>query len=177
MNPVLAAELKALAEEDQRVRKPQPGQENEFAIRISTAHMMEWSRVDTASTDRLREIVARYGWPGRSLVGEEGAQHAWLLAQHADRQLEFQRKALALLADAVEQGEATARQLAYLTDRVRMNEGKEQLYGTQLAGRDGKVTPWPIENPDELDIRRAAVGLEPFEEYIAQWSKLEEPSE
>ena len=136
---------------------------------------MEWNRVDVANTDRLREIVERFGWPGCSLVGEEGAQHAWLLAQHADKQLDFQRRAPKLLADAVDRGEATQRQLAYLTDRVRMNEGKEQVYGTQLAGvGNGAVVAWPVEDPDELDGRRAAVGLEPFSEYAAQWSELED---
>lgn len=136
---------------------------------------MEWDRVDVANTDRLREIVDRYGWPGRSLVGEASAEHAWLLAQHADRQLDFQRRALGLLADAVDQGAATPRQLAYLTDRVRVNEGKEQVYGTQLGGvENGAVVPWPVENPDERDARRAAAGLEPFSEYAARWSELED---
>jgi hypothetical protein len=78
------------------------------------------------------------------------------------------------LAEAVDQGEATQRQLAYLTDRVRMNEGREQLYGTQLAGvRDGTVVPWPFENSEQLDARRAAVGLAPFAEYATRWSGLE----
>jgi len=171
MNEALAAELKAMAQEDQRIRTPPPEQGKKFAVRMSPEQTMEWNRVDVRNTDRLREIVERYGWPGRSLVGEEGADHAWLLAQHADKQLEFQRRALILLAGAVDQGEATNRQLAYLTDRVRMNEGTEQLYGTQIADvRDGAGVPWPVENPGELDARRAAAGLEPFSEYAAQWS-------
>jgi hypothetical protein len=175
MNDALAAELKAMVEEDQRIRERSPEQETKFMVVMSPEQTMEWNGVTVANTDRLREIVERYGWPGRSLVGEEGAQHAWLLAQHADRHLDFQRRALALLSDAVDRGEATRRQLAYLTDRLRMNEGKEQIYGTQLAGvRNGQVVPWPIENPGELDARRAAVGLEPFGEYAAHWNHLED---
>ncbi len=96
---------------------------------------MEGQRIDVSNTDRLREIVSEHGWPGRSLVGEEGAHHAWLIAQHADRQLDFQRQALELLADAVQRGEAAQRDWAYLTDRVRMNEGREQVYGTQIPAR------------------------------------------
>jgi hypothetical protein len=175
MNEELAAELKAMVGEDQRIREHRPEQEEKFMVVMSPEQRMEWNRVDVANTDRLRAIVERYGWPGRSLVGEECAQHSWLLAQHADRQLEFQRHALALLGDAVDRGEATRRQLAYLTDRVCMNEGKEQIYGTQIAGvRNGRVVPWPIENPDGLDARRAAVGLEPFSVYAAHWSHLED---
>ncbi len=174
MDETLAAELKAMVAEDQRIRRPSPGQEKRFAVPLSPEETMEWRRVDVANTDRLREIVEHHGWPGRSLVGEEGAEHAWLLAQHADRQLDFQRQALRLLADAVERGEATRRQLAYLTDRVRLNEGREQLYGTQVAGiRDGCVVPWPVEGPAQLDARRAEVGLEPFEEYAGHFRDLE----
>ena len=163
-----------MVEEDQRIRRPPPEQENKFTVRLSPEQSTDWNRVSAANTDRLRQVIERHGWPGRSLVGEDGAQHAWLLAQHADRQLDFQRWALSLLADAVDRGEATARQLAYLTDRVRMNEGREQRYGTQLADvRDGMVVPWPVEDPDQLDARRAAVGLEPFFEYVAQWKDLQ----
>ncbi len=111
MNEALAAELKAMAQEDQRIRTPPPEQEKKFAVRMSPEQTMEWNRVDVRNTDRLREIVERYGWPGRSLVGEEGADHAWLLAQHADKQLEFQRRALILLATAVDQAARRASSL------------------------------------------------------------------
>jgi hypothetical protein len=172
MNEALAAELKAMASEDQRIRQRAPRTRKKFRVLMSLEETMEWRRVDVANADRLREIVERYGWPGRSLVGEEGAEHAWLLAQHA-RSLDFQRQALALIADAVKRGEATPRQLAYLTDRVRLNEGRKQVYGTQIAGvRDGVGVPWPVENPEELDARRTAIGLEPFDEYASQWSDL-----
>jgi hypothetical protein len=129
---------------------------------------MEWRRVDVRNTDRLREIVQAHGWPGYSLVGEQGAEHAWLIAQHSDTQLDFQREALGLLTQAVAEGDASPKHLAYLTDRVRMNEGREQLYGTQMCGAlDGRPVPWPVADPEGLDERRAAVGLGPFAEYAA----------
>ncbi len=157
-----------MAEEDQRLRKPP--REGEFVRHVDLQTRMESQRIDVANTDRLREIVSQYGWPGRSLVGDEGAHNAWLIAQHADRQLDFQREALELLADAVRRGDAAKRDLAYLTDRVRMNEGREQVYGTQIADvRDGNGVPWPVEDPANLDARRAAVGLSPFAEYCRNW--------
>jgi hypothetical protein len=64
----------------------------------------------------------------------QGLAHAWLLAQHAAMQLDFQRRVLGLLTAAVAAGEATPRQLAYLTDRVRLLEGREQICGTRLIG-------------------------------------------
>ena len=119
----LAAELARMAAEDQRIRT-RPSDSTEFVRFPSVAESMEAARIDVANTDRLRAIIAKHGWPGRALVGDEGAEAAWLIAQHADRQLDFQREALALLDRAVHSGDAPASHLAYLTDRVRMNEGR-----------------------------------------------------
>ena len=129
-----------------------------------------WERVDVTNTDRLKEIVARHGWPGRSLVGDEGAEHACLLAERADRQLDFQRRALELLRAAVEAGEATPQQLAQLTDRVRVNEGLPQRYGTQIHRvADGAPVPFAVEEPERLDERRASAGLEPWAEFAGRF--------
>ena len=168
MNAELAAELARMAEEDQRVRMgvSAPDAAALAAPDAWWRKTMAMNRVGVANTDRLREIVDEHGWPGRSLVGEEGAEHAWLLAQHASSQLDFQRRVLDLLTAAVAAGEAAPRQLAYLTDRVRMLEGREQVYGTQfIRGEDGQPAPYPIEDPDHVEQRRAAVGLESLREY------------
>jgi len=105
------------------------------------------------------------GWPGRTLVGEDGAHAAWLLAQHAapQRQQEF----LELLRAAVEAGEASVTDQAYLEDRVRVHEGQAQRYGTQFIHDEQALRPQPIEDPENLDQRRAEVGLGPFAEYEA----------
>ena len=79
----------------------------------------------------------------------------------------MQRRALRLLERAVADGEASARDLAFLRDRVLVNEGREQLYGTQIAGvLDGQPVPWPCADPQRMDERRAAVGIPPFDEYV-----------
>lgn len=168
MNTELAAELARMAENDQRVRRGLSGPDASAPADPDDwwRKTMEMNRVDVANTDRLREIVDEHGWPGRSLVGEEGAEHAWLLAQHASAQLDFQRRVLDLLTTAVVAGEATPRQLAYLTDRVRMLEGREQVYGTQFIwGEDGHPEPYPIQDPDHVEERRAAAGLESLREH------------
>ena len=48
----------------------------------------------------------------------------WLLAQHADADPAFQRHCLGLLAAAVEAGEATLTDQAFLTDRVLLARGQ-----------------------------------------------------
>lgn len=135
------------------------------------AEQLAWRRLTARHGDRLGEIMAEYGWPTAELVGEEAARAAWLVAQHADRQLDIQRRALQLMQQAVPAGAAGPRELAFLHDRTGVNEGREQIYGTQIAGvKDGAPVPWPCEEPERVDELRATVGIEPFGEYAARFS-------
>jgi hypothetical protein len=163
----LAAELLAMTAEDHRTQAGGVGGTFE--------EQLAWRRVTARNGDRLREIMTEHGWPTQALVGAEASRCAWLIAQHADRQLDVQRKALALLERAVEQGAAGdpegPRQIAFLHDRVLVNEGRRQLYGTQIAGViDGAPVPWPCEDPENLDRRRTEVGIEPFDVHVRRFA-------
>jgi hypothetical protein len=160
----LRAELLARREEDQRIR-----QAVSAGTPITPAQRAEWERIDEANTLWLSELVDRRGWPGQSEVGADGANAAWLFAQHASRHPELQRKFLGLLRAAVAAGEASEGNLAYLEDRVRVHDGQPQLYGTQFTQVviQARWEPFPIEDREHLDERRAAVGLGPFAEYEA----------
>jgi len=128
----------------------------------SEASWDEVTAIDRRTAARMAEIVRKTGWPGRTQVGRDGAHAAWLLVQHADHDLELQRECLALLERAVAEDEATAREYAYLADRVAVWEGRPQRYGTQFLDPH---TPRPIEDEAHLDERRRAVGLEPMADY------------
>jgi hypothetical protein len=135
------------------------------------AEQLAWRRLTARHGDRLGEIMDEYGWPAAEQVGEEAARAAWLIAQHADRQLDVQRRALLLMEQAVSAGSAGPRELAFLRDRTLVNEGRKQIYGTQIAGvRDGAPMPWPCAEPERLDELRAEVGIEPFDEYVAKFA-------
>lgn len=135
-------------------------------------HALEWvAAVDEDNTSWLRALVNDRGWPRRSRVGEEAATAAWLLAQHADRDPDFQRTCLALMEEAVRSGEASASNCAYLTDRVLRAEGRPQRFGTQFHVGPGGYEPQPLEDPDRVDERRASVGLEPLKAYRRQLAR------
>jgi hypothetical protein len=155
----MARELLAMARADQEVRRAwQRDQERSADV----------ERLDHDHTEALREMVDAVGWPGRSMVGEAAATAAWLIVQHADHDPAFQRRCLALLEKAAENGEAEPRLVAFLTDRVLIHEGNLQRYGTQLRMEDGRLAPIAIEDPDGVDERREAVGLEPLQAYVQQ---------
>lgn len=167
-NTTLSDELKAMYEKDQKAC---------FAIIESgdlgseeSAKMVE--AINQENLLRLKGIIERFGWPGFKLVGEEGADKMWLLVQHSDRDLEFQKTCLELLKAAVAKNDAPKRHLAYLTDRVLFNQGLPQLYGTQIQIVNGQAIAWTIENEDQLDKCRADMGLEPFNEYLSFFKKV-----
>jgi len=126
-----------------------------------TVFLQRMMRVDSVHAARMREILRTHGWPGSALVGRDAAHAAWLLVQHGP--LELQREALPLIQTA---GGAAPSELAMLTDRIRVREGKPQLYGSHADVVDGRLVPAPIEDPERVHERRAAVGLPALEEYV-----------
>ena len=128
---------------------------------------------DSARTERLREILDEYGWPTFELVGEDGEDAAWAIAQHSDLDQEFQKYALQLLRVAVEAGQGSPGNLAYLEDRINVANGENQNYGTQVGcGDDGPQPATPINDPETLDDRRAAAGLAPMADYLAEMEPI-----
>jgi hypothetical protein len=117
--------------------------------------------------DRLGEIVDAHGWPGVSLVREDGADAAWLLLKHAIGDPALQRRCLPLVAAAAAVGEVPAWQPATLLDGIRFYEGRPQVYGSMFDwDEQGEMAPWPIEDADGVDRRRQAVGLPPLADQI-----------
>jgi Family of unknown function (DUF6624) len=156
----LRAELLRRADLDQQVR-PGPGEP------WPDDQLQRAREVDADNTAWLNGLVRGQGWPGVSVAGRDGAHAAWLLAQHADASPEVQRTFLDALRAAADHGEAAAADLAYLEDRVRVNAGRPQLYGTQYRFTETGCEPQPIEDLSRVDERRANAGLGPLAEYDA----------
>jgi uncharacterized protein DUF6624 len=164
----LRAELEAMAAE-QRALMTRTGGGSTRAAPVEAKR--EQREVFVRHADRLEELLAG-GWPTAARVGEVAARAAWLVAQHADTQLSVQRRALRLLREAADRGEAPVQQLAMLADRVAVTEGRHQTYGTQVADVvDGQPVLWPVADPDRLDERRATVGLEPLAVHLARYAQ------
>lgn len=161
LNPDLRAELLAMQDADQH-RRCRAMDASDDAATVAWDAVRE---ADHRHTARLREIVAEHGWPGRSLVGDDGSHAAWLLAQHADDEPQFQRRCLELLAAAVASGDAAAVDWAYLADRVAVKQGLPQLHGTQFRQDGDRFVPSPMDDVARVEQRRAALGLPTLAQY------------
>ncbi len=120
--------------------------------------------VNAANVARLGEIVATDGWPGLRQVGADGADAAWMLAQHADRANDLRRSWLPQLRAAVESGDADPRHYAALVDRSAAVAAEPQQFGeiVMLAADGEPEFPVRVADAGRLEERRAEIGLPPL---------------
>jgi hypothetical protein len=171
---VLREELLNMVGQDQAVRNELIRQGTN---RPQTALEERMLSIDSRNTERLKEIVRRYGWPRPGLVGRDGADAAFLLLQHSP-DLAFQKKMLPLVRRAYEAWELKAWDYALLLDRVLVREGKPQVYGMSVNRWEGKEPVLdPIEDETNVDKRRAAIGLPPLSEYLEFMKRLYFPQD
>ena len=80
-----------------------------------------------------------------------------------------------LFQAAAERGEVPKSRLAFLLDRIQLCRNEPQVYGTQLRPNQetGRLELYPLLDPVNVDSRRAEMGLEPLEMYLARF-ELEE---
>lgn len=120
--------------------------------------------IDSINLEQVELLIQKYGWLGKSFVGERGNNTIFLVIQHSD--LATQEKYLPLLQKSVDEGESRPSDLALLKDRVLMRQGKNQIYGSQVVfNKTGGQEFYPIEDEKNVNIRREKVGMLPIEEY------------
>jgi hypothetical protein len=169
----LRRELVKMGEDDQKHRQEMMDLMDRLASSDSEKVARKWKQVverqnalDTRNRQRLDEIVKEHGWPKRSVFGDDASGVAFLIVQHSD--IEYQKKYFPLIKEAASRGEARPSDLAMLEDRILTREGKKQIYGTQLRlnQKNQLMELYPIEDEENVDTRRAAVGLTPLAQYL-----------
>ena len=161
--PALREELRERVRKDQAVRNDMI---RNGADRSDKAIEAREAVIDSENTGRLKEIIKRYGWPGPELVGQDGADAAFLLVQHSP-DFDFQKAMLSLVQTAYENGKLTAWSYALLVDRVCVRGGKPQVYGMAVNHwQEREPVLDPIEDEANVDKRRAKIGLPPLREYL-----------
>lgn len=160
----MAPDLAAMRVADQALR------ERAFASSTPDPHLLaQLALVDRSNTRRLSAWLGACGWPKLRRDGQGASDDAWLLAQHADHDRPFQHRALRLLEAAVKVGDARGGHLAYLSDRLAVDEHRPQLYGTQFKLEGCRLELLPIDSRAAVNQRRAAIpGMPTLEAYEAE---------
>jgi hypothetical protein len=171
-NKPLQAKLLAIFDEDQAIRQQYIVAQKEFGFQSKQVDSLGEIMIlkDSVNLAKTTEILDTYGWVGADKVGGQANQTLFLVIQHAD--LKTQQKYLPLMREAVKNNNASSNALALLEDRVALGEGKRQIYGSQI-GRDNAIQKYyilPLDDPDNVDKRRAEVGLGPLADYVKRWN-------
>lgn len=157
INKNLSSEINQMAKLDQIARKA--------TLRDDSA----WKKVrviDKENLIKIKKIVKKHGWPIIELVGKKASNNAWLIVQHADADVDFQEYCLQLIKKAIKVNEIAKSNIAYLTDRILVNKGKPQIYGTQFRKNpSGELVPQKIKSEKNLNALRKKMRLETFEVY------------
>ena len=121
--------------------------------------------IDTPNTARLEKIFDEHGFPNSKMVGREGQNAFMVLLQHTigDR---LRLKAEKPITKAFKKKEITPQDYANFIDRLRLHQGKGQLYGSGFEFKDGKMVLSKTDDIRHLEKRRRKIGLPPMSEVV-----------
>ncbi len=168
--------LDSLKTEDQKWRKYLIMYDNrEVECDTITRNQICYNMIATDSMNCLflKNIFNVYGVPNYDFAGQEGSHNFWLLIQHQDKNPQFQDSVLLKMKIEVDNKKFSAIDYAYLVDRVKINTGQLQIYGTQLQLNNDSTSyePKPVIDIKQLNNRRKSIGLTSIEEYIVIMNK------
>lgn len=162
----LIARLQAIHERDQKPRHDFLFAYQTKAVDLLDSLVREMQIADSVNLIEIQDILQTYGFPSETIVGTNNSV-IWLVIQHSD--VEFQKAYYPMLRQAAEEGELSWDNIALLEDRIAMHEGRPQRYGSQVVeNSEGELVIYTLLDKDSVDIWRAAVGLNPLEEYAKQ---------
>ena len=170
LNKDLVAILDTIRKEDKQYRLQSreltkkygwDSKENEVQTLFKTIQI-----TDSIHLIKVEKILDEKGWLGPDIVGYYGNVTLFLVIQHADHQTRI--KYIPMLRDAVKKGNARPQDLALMEDRVLIEQGEKQIYGSQLTMNSETNTMQlaPMIDHENADKRRSEVGLQPLAEYL-----------
>lgn len=173
IDSLLVQELKQMAKADQLAawNSNPPEEFKELSLEQWKAKK---DSIYRSNQKRAAVIFKNIGFPGYDIAGLNGSADFWAIVQHSDFNPQFQKMVLDAMLIEVQKQNASNRQYALLTDRVNINTGKKQVYGTQLEYNvfTGKAKSLATIDPENLNIRREEVGLEPIEIYLEEMTQI-----
>ena len=115
-------------------------------------------RFDSSALVFVKEVINTHGWLGKREIGAAANRTLFLVIQHAPDN-DIRKTYFPLLEASVKKGESEKSDMATMKDRILVQDGKPQIYGTQSHMVNGKLEPFPIEDVKNVNKRRRKVGL------------------
>ena len=168
LNKDLVSILDTIFKEDKQFRLQSQELKKKYGWESNEVQTL-WKTIqitDSIHLIKVKKILDEKGWLGPDTVGYYGNVTLFLVIQHADRQTRV--KYIPMLRDAVKKGNARPQDLALMEDRVLIEKGEKQIYGSQLTmnSETNTMELAPMIDPDNADKRRSEVSLEPLAEYL-----------
>lgn len=124
---------------------------------------------------KCKSIFRTYGFPGISEVGKKSSYNFWLIVQHCDNDLPFQKQVLKAMYNQMKNKNVDPEAYAYLYDRVTINSGQKQKFGTQITyDKHGNLKVKDLESLKKVDLRRARMGLSALDDYLSDMKSFKE---
>jgi len=141
---------------------------------IKVARKAMWAPIEEADAENEKALLAMIppeGWFLKSRYGDKGAKAAFMIVQHSN--LALWRRFVPVLEPLVAKGEVDGQSYGLMYDRLAINEGRPQRYGSQMTCKGGKYVVDTLEAPETVDERRKAMGftqsLAEYEAVFAQY--------
>ncbi|WP_413576023.1 DUF6624 domain-containing protein [Bdellovibrio sp. HCB290] len=163
-----AEDLMHMIREDQAVREAlaQTGE-------LFQGYSPVMEKVHLKHAQHLKELIDLHGFPTIDKVGNDAAIAGMRLILHAISWPEFMRAMEVISTELVPSKQVPKQYAAMLTDRIRFYEGRKQVYGTNSDwDENGILRVTDVEDAENLNTRRAEMGLSPLESLVL--SPLEE---
>ena len=126
-------------------------------------NLIKYAKEDHRNQELIISIIEKCGMPTLNEVNQEQMNAIWLGLQHTENK--YRVKYFPLIEKAVKNGDLSKEQYALMKDRILMDEGKSQIFGSQI--KNGKL--YDLAEPETVNERRREMGLEPIEDYLKRF--------
>jgi hypothetical protein len=140
----------------------------EEKVRAQAAIWSEITPIDEANQAAVLAMLPPEGWFTISKYGADGSTAAFLIIQHSN--IELWRRFVPVLETLAAKGEVRGAEFALMYDRLALHEHRPQRYGSQMTCKAGKYVPDTLEDPEQIDQRRATLGMIPYKDYLAMFA-------
>jgi len=120
----------------------------------------------------LNSEIEKNGFPTIKTVGEKAVYAAFTIVQHSDHNVIFQEKCLELMLEEYKNGEIPAVCIAYLQDRILINKGEKQIFGTQTVEKKNKIIRKLTIDSELIEKRRTVMMLNKPNLYLTDFVNM-----